>query len=426
MKTGILSLILLTFAFVHTPSAHALVAGMNLTEQGSFKYDAAPDGAEKTPAQIAVDSIKALGATHIILNPRATMTDPRGNDIIPAVPAAQRSEERSRYKHLIDYIHGQGMTVGLRPIFFVVKPDGSFPYLEMQPDGSVKLWWHGNIQPSDPNRWFDSFKSYMDIYLLIGKLNHVEEFTIGAELYSLTVGIEDQWKEYPYGFPGRWLDLLRYSRTKLNPGTRMMYDINFTDDVSNAGGVSASGGELERWRYRLVDLANPSDPDENKIWKDLVSFWSELDSVGIDMYRSLAGKHDVIPTDKNELVKLLRIRSDEYANQMDTTMASIEGVTGKHQIASFKEAGFRSITRGFIDPFNYENGAGEYNPVHQAAAFQALFESFWKPKFDWFGGGSFWDVGIDPARNKGTGETGFSPLGKKETVSTLKSIYSFE
>ena len=402
-----------------------MVGGMNLTEQGNFKYDAAPAGSAKTQAQIAVDEIKALGARHIILNPRATMTNPKGNDVFPSVPAAQRGEERARYKRLIDYIHSQGLTVGIRPIFFVVRSDGTFPYREVQPDGKVKLWWHGNIQPSDPNRWFDSFKAYMDIYLLIAKISHVEEFTLGAELYSMTVGIEDQWAAYPYGFPGRWLDLLHYSRDKLGSDVRIMYDVNFTDDVTRINGVSASGGEFERWRYRLVDLANPTDPAQKEIWKDLVSFWSELDAVGIDMYRSLAGKLDTIPTDQDALVQHLRVRSDEFASQMDTAMAGIESVTNHHQFAIFKEAGFRSVDKGFIDPFNYENGVGTYNAIHQAASFEALYESFWLPKFDWFAGGSFWDVGVDPNRNVGVGETGFSPIHKPETEAVLEKIYQF-
>ncbi|MGE3609129.1 MAG: hypothetical protein AB7I27_06040 [Bacteriovoracaceae bacterium] len=403
-----------------------LVRGMNLTQLGQYIYDAATPGAPKTPAQIAVDEIKKLGATHVVLNPQAKMIDPRGSDIIPDVPVAERNNERNRYKRLIDYIHSQGMTVGIRPIFFVIKPDGTFPYTEAQSDGSVKVWWHGNIQPADVNRWFESFKQYHDIYLLIAKLNKVEEYTIGAELYSMTVGIEDQWKEFPYGFPGKWLQLLRYSRSKLGNNVRIMYDVNFTDDrASSNGDLTAMGGEFERWRYRLVDLANPTNPEERAIWQDLVTFWNELDAVGIDMYRSLASKQDSIPTGYKDLVSLLKIRSDEYAGQVDTAMAEIESVTGKPQFMIFKEAGFRSVDRGFINPFDYETGQGIYREEHQAASFEALFQSFWEPRFSWFQGASFWDVSVSPARNSGTGDTGFSPVGKKQTVSVLRKIFSF-
>ncbi len=403
-----------------------LVKGMNLTQLGNFVYDAAAPGAPKTAAQVAVDEIKNLGATHVVLNPVATMTNPKGSDLIPEIPVSGRNLERARYKRLIDYIHSQGMTVGMRPIFFVVKPDGTFPYTEAMPDGSTKTWWHGNIQPADPNRWFESFKQFHDIYLLISKLNKVEEYTIGAELYSMTVGIEDQWMEFPYGFPGKWLQLLRYARSKLSKDVRMMYDINFTDDrASSNGDLTAMGGEFERWRYRLVDLANPDNEAEMAIWNDLVSFWNELDAIGIDMYRSLASKQDPIPQAYDGLVSLLKIRSDEYSGQVDTALAEIESVTGKMQYMIFKEAGFRSVEKGFINPFDYETGQGLYSEDHQAASFDALFQSFWEPRFPWFQGASFWDVSVSPTRNTGVGDTGFSPIGKPKTVSMLQKIFGF-
>lgn len=424
---------LLTFIFTLALAAQVaandrpLVRGMNLTQLGNFIYDAAVGNAPKTPAQIAVDQIKSLGATHVVLNPQSKMIDPRGSDLIPEVPVADRNTERARYKRLIDYIHSQGMTVGIRPIFFVVKPDGTFPYTEAMPDGSTKVWWHGNIQPTDVNRWFESFKQFHDIYLLIARLNKVEEYTVGAELYSMTVGLEDQWKEQPYGFPGKWLQLLRYCRSKLGPKVRIMYDINFTDDrASSNGDLTAMGGEFERWRYRIVDLAEPTDPAQHAIWTDLVNFWKELDAIGIDMYRSLASKQDVIPQNYESMVSVLKIRSDEYAGQVDTALAEIESVVGQPQYMIFKEAGFRSVERGFINPFDYETGRGVYREDHQAAAFDSLFRSFWEPRFSWFQGASFWDVSVSPTRNTGPGDTGFSPIGKQQTVGVLRKIFGFE
>lgn len=403
-----------------------LVSGMNLTQLGQFVYDASVGSAPKTPAQVAVDQIKKLGANHIVLNPQAKMIDPRGSNLIPEVPVSERNNERARYKRLIDYIRSQGMTVGIRPIFFVVGPNGTFPYTETQADGSTKIWWHGNIQPDDVNRWFESFKQFHDIYLLIAKLNKVEEYTIGAELYSMTVGVEDQWAQYPYGFPGKWLQLLRYTRSKLGANVRLMYDINFTDDrASGSGDLTAMGGEFERWRYRLVDLANPTNPEERLIWEDLVSFWNELDAIGIDMYRSLASNQDIIPQNYESIVSHLMIRSNEYASQIDTALAEIESVTNKPQYMIFKEVGFRSVERGFINPFDYETGRGLYREDHQAAAFEALFHSFWEPQFPWFQGASFWDVSVSPSRNTGIGDTGFSPIGKPETVKVLQKIFGF-
>lgn len=403
-----------------------LVKGMNLTQWGTFVYDAANGNQPKTDSQLAVDAMYEMGVRHVVLNPQARMTDPRGSDVIPETPVSERAKERQRYKRLIDYIHSKGMTVGIRPIFFVIGADGSFPYIERQPDGTDKIWWHGNIQPDDPDRWFESFKQYLDLYLLIARLMKVEEFTIGAELYSMTVGIEDQWLAHPHGFPGKWLQTLRYVRGKLGNDVRIMYDINFTDDrVDNGGDLSAMGGELERWRYRLVDLAEPTDPAQYEIWQNLVTFWNELDAVGVDMYRSLAGPNDVIPTDYRELVNHLRIRADEYASQIDITLSEIEFITGESQTMIFKEVGYRSVENGFINPFEYEDGQGVFNQEHQAAAYQALFESFWQPGFSWFGGAAFWDVSVNPARNRGGNDTGFSPVGKPLTSQTILDIFNF-
>lgn len=396
------------------------VRGMNLTETEGFPYDAAVAGGAKLSAQIAVDGMKRIGVKHVVLNPRAVMTSPFDNEVIPRTPLSERADERQRYQRLIQYIHSQGMTVGIRPIFFVVDSQGRTPFV----DTAGKIWWHGNIQPQDPNRWFESFKSYLDIYLLIAKVNKVEEFTIGAELYSMTVGIEDQWKQYPYGFPAQWLALLNYARTKVIPGCRLMYDINFTDDaVNSAGGLRTTGGELERWRYRLVDLANRPNPTEKKIWEELVAFWSSLDAVGIDMYRSLASSNDQLPADYNALVAHLQKRADEYASQLDSMITEIEATINVQKPIIFKEIGYKSVTRGFINPFAYDNRSDEVNIAHQAAAYQAYFNSFWKPNWSWFSGVSFWDVGVNPART-GVKDPGFSPLGKAQTESVIKAHFN--
>lgn len=413
------------FLFFISANAVAQSGGFNLTESGKFVYDAnLSGGVGKTEAQNAVDQIKRLGGKHVELNVRATMITGKGTELIPVTPPADRSNETKRIVRLMKYIKDQGMTVGIRPIFFVVGPNGEFPYSEVQPDGTKKFWWHGNIQPTDPNRWFESFRTFLDMYITATNLGKADSFTIGAELYSMTVGIEDQWKDYPYGFPGRWLTLLRYLKQRI-PNTKIMYDINFTDDAVNAGGISKSGGELERWRYRLVDLANPKDPAENAIWKDLINFWKELDAVGIDMYRSLASSKDTIPSDFAQLVGLLKQRTDSYASQLDTTATEISLVTEVEKLYFFKEVGYRSSEKGFIDPFTYSDGSGPaptLNMNHQAAAYEAFFQSLWDAKWPWFGGVFFWDISVDPAK-AGNADAGFSPIGKPETENSIKKRF---
>lgn len=415
----LITFFLLLFPFGSIASA-GYVAGFNLTETDGFLYDAAPANTPKTLAQRAVDEAKRLGSNHIILNVRAIMKGPYSTELIPVTIPSERSKETVRMARLIKYIQSQGMTVGLRPIFFVVGPNGEFPYEEKLGNGKVKAWWHGNIQPRDPNRWFESFRVFLDVYISVARIAKVDEFTVGAELYSMTVGIEDQWKEYPYGFPGRWLELLRYTRAKL-PNVRLMYDINFTDDTVSAGGLTASGGEFERWRYRLVELADRPNPEERKIWEDLSSFWKELDAIGLDIYRSLESSNKVLPINYNDLVATLKNRADSYATQLDTGLMEIEFAVNQNKTAIIKEIGFRSVDRGFIDPFAYA-GTGVLNLEHQAAAYQAIFESFWKPRWPWFGGINFWDIAVDPLKSGAT-DKGFSPLGKEQTEQIVKDYY---
>jgi len=414
--------LLLTFLTLSSASAAQPIKGFNLTEDGSFEFDAFTEADKKTAAQIAVDNIHRLGSNHIVLNLRAKMDGPRSVDITPLTGVVPVGVESKKMISLIRYIKSLGMTVGIRPIFFVVGPNGEFPYSETLPDGTVKVWWHGNIQPHDPNRWFESFQRYLDRYITIARIAKVDEFTVGAELYSMTVGIEDQWKEYPHGFPAQWNQLLKFVRSKLGPQVRLMYDINFTDDLDRSSGMARSGGELERWRYRLVDLAESPDPAQREVWQQLVEFWNGLDAIGIDMYRSLAFKNDVIPQDQTQLVGLLSERALAYANQLDVTLLEISVYSDKVKPVILKEVGFRSVENAFVDPFTYATSQGKLNIAHQAAGYEALFKGFWAPGFEWFTGFAFWDIPLSPHLH-GANDRGFSPVGKDQTEQIIKKYF---
>lgn len=402
------------------------VKGATLTEADGYIFDAQTDPANKTAAQKMVDRAYEAGVRHLVLTPRAVMTHPRNSELVPLTPPEKRADERKRLVRLISYIHSKQMTVGIRPIFFVIDSNGHTPYVEVLPDGTKKEWWHGNIQPENPSAWFESFKTYLDLYLPISAQTAVEEFTLGAELYSMTVGIEDQWKKNPHGFPGQWVRLLGYVRSKLPATTRIMYDINFTDDkiIAAESGIEEYGGELARWRYRLVDLANRPEPVEKEVWKNLVEFWKGLDAVGIDMYRSLATEDQKVDSRFNELVLDLKQAADRYASQLDNALFEIESLVGKPQVVILKEVGFRSVTRGYVNPFRYVGeDRGPINIPDQAAAYEALFQAFWKPGWDWFRGIVFWDISINPNLH-GPEDTGFSFLGKPQTEAIVSRYFS--
>jgi hypothetical protein len=395
-------------------AARALdIKGFSLSQLGSHRYDAAPEGQPKTDAQNAVDYMYSLGARHVNLTPEARMSDFHSNIIQPLTPLAQRTEERTRLMRLISYIKSKGMTVGLRPIILVERKPG------------FESKWHGNIQPTDPMAWFDSLRSYLDTYATIARIAGVEEFTVGAELYSMTVGLEDQWPQQPFGFPREWALIVKDLKTKLGAKTRIMYDINYTDETANSDGTGASGGEIERWRYRLVDLKpNPANPrtmdaKSQQAWTQLKDLWLSLDMVGIDMYRSLLPRGQAAPSDYAALVAKLEQRASQFATDIDSKLLDIETAVGAPKRIIIKEIGFKSCSGCFTDPFLYDDARREVNVVHQAASYEAFLNAFVKPNWAWLAGINWWDIAVDPARG-GASDPGFTVRGKTQTEEVLK------
>lgn len=414
MNRFFLFLFSLTTALSAGVPIESRVKGFTLTEIGTHRYDANLNSGAKTEAQYIVDRLFNLGFRHITLSPRAIMRDPRNSYVEFYTPEFELLDETNRYLRLIDYIHSRGMTVGIRPILFVIDQFGGTPYFEPIGNGEYKVWWHGNIQPVDPTAWFASFQTYLENYAKIARLGVVEEFTIGAELQSMTVGIGDEWVEYPNGFASKWASLARHFRTLLPSKTRIMYDINYTDAGFSVGEKNYVGGELAYFRYYLVDNYQPADP----MWKGLQEFWGTLDAVGIDLYRSLAQENQVLPSGFNELVSTLKATSDTFVLDLENTFSAIDHITGVQSTLEIKEAGFRSVQKSFINPFVYA-GSGILSLDDQAAAYAAFFQSFFTPTFTRLRGVGFWDASVDTVRH-GASDYGFSPIGKEPTENIIR------
>jgi hypothetical protein len=423
-KSGIKTIIGACVLLISAGFAEAQqVRAFTLTQIRGYPYKADSTGRTKTAAQKAVDAIKALGANHVVLTPEAYMADREATLIKPVFMESNLSAERRNYIDLIQYIYSQGMTVGIRPILLVDSK-------AREKDPSV---WHGNIRPRDVQAWFDSMRTYLDFYVgVIRAVNRqnliVTEFTVAAELFSMTVGTELLWPEQPYGFPREWTILINDIKDKLkrNSGgqVRVMYDINYTDASENDDGTGAWGGELERWRYRLVDLGPGSRLYESKAevrhaWAQLKGLWDSIDVVGIDNYRSLSPKNAAYPDDFDSLIVHLGRLAEQHARDIDNALFDIENAVGYPKQIILKEIGYKSCTGCFSDPFVYDDPRLEVNIMHQAAAYQAIFNAFVKPRWAWFMGVSFWDVSTNPMR-AGSSDPGFSPIGKNLTEEVIR------
>ncbi len=147
-----------------------------------------------------------------------------------------------------------------------------------------------NILPSE--EWFDSYKRFILRYAEFSAKNNVEIFSIGTELANTTIVT---WQK-------RWSDII---------------------------------GEVRRlYNGPIIYGANWDE-------YETVSFWPEVDYIGIDAYFPLTDKTD--PT-KEELVEAWKARGDEIEEYFNA-----KGLTGKPVI--FTEVGYDAIDGSNMQPW---------------------------------------------------------------------------
>ena len=416
------------------------IRGFNLTESTGFYYDAAEDGEKKTPAQEAVDFLETIGVKHVVLNPIAHIEHKGSTDIVNATTFdLTGSDETDRYVRLIRYIHSKGMTAGLRPIILI------------KDKGKTGKDWHGNIGPrvlspanekrflagklekeeiekglqAGAQKWFASLRTYLETYANIAQFSETEEFTIAAELYSMTVGIEDQYGTPAFGYPREFLGVVKDIRQVVGDKTRLMLDINYTDDSAQGDGTGNSGGELERWRQRLV-VDKPKTEEAKKTksgqaWEMLKELWLSFDAIGIDNYRSLVGKGETLPADYDGKLAKLQGRAAQFAADLNNKLQAIHYAVGekKRKRIIFKETGFKSCENSYCDPYAYDDPNKKVSMEDQALSYQATFNAYAPARKAWLEGIVFWDIDVNPNRS-GLKDPGFSVRGKPKTEEIIR------
>ncbi|MEP6776770.1 MAG: hypothetical protein ABJA50_14340, partial [Chloroflexota bacterium] len=198
--TTIGSLLFLT-AFVGLASSGSRAASLAGTVPSSWIKGANMIGYSPDPYSIAnqhdaIASWKSTGGNALAFAPRWFMDVPTSTTIAPDATLGSPSDES--VVAAIDEAHNQGLRVMLRP--YVDVKDGS---------------WRGQIIPGDVGAWFASYTAFMDHYLDLAKAHHVDEFTLGVEMLSLT---EPKYDSY-------WLTLIADARARF-PGL-LTYSANW-------------------------------------------------------------------------------------------------------------------------------------------------------------------------------------------------------
>ncbi len=359
-----------------------------------------------------IDQAKELGFKTLILNVRAHMVTGVGNDIKSVIPLNLQAREEVLIEDTARYAKSKGLKVALRPIVLVVGPNGEFPYVS-----KGVYWWHGNIKPTNIDRWFENLYDFHHRYLKLAMRIDAEWYSVGAEMHSMTSGFGERDKTWSLGFPGKWVEFMKKARAIVGDKIKLTYGLNYTDQYIVVNGIKVWGGELEQWRYFMLSDFNTEKYQKHQA--DLRELWSQFDIIGIDYYRALAGRSQNFSTDHNTLVGQLLDRPRSHADQLDSFVTEVSITLGQDKPFYFQEVGYRSSARSFLNPSAYEDEGGPYNPLHQAAAWDAFFKSYWEVKWPWMSGVGVWQILVDEEINQ-TNNTGFTPLGKPQFQNILK------
>jgi hypothetical protein len=253
-------------------------------------------------------------------------------------PRPTRTPSDDVVRRAIEEMHALGLRVMLKPHVDVL-------------DGT----WRGQIAPSDPGAWFASYSEMMLHFAGMARDLGVEMLCVGTEFVTMTDS----------RYLAEWTGLIERIRAAY-PGL-------------------------------LIYAANANHPGDEFT---SVSFWSQLDLLGLDVYTPLTDKTN--PT-REELVA--GWRRNREGHDMVAAYRNFQNAHGKPLI--FTEVGYRSLDGTNRAPWDWQASAAA-DPGEQADCYQALYE-VWSGETAWMQGLFWWSWGVSAP---GPGDTDYDAWGK--------------
>ncbi|MCH2215705.1 MAG: glycoside hydrolase [Flavobacteriales bacterium] len=227
----------------------------------------------------------------------------------------------------------------------------------LKPQVWIPRMWVGDFYPDNMEKWEESMTNFTLHFARLADSLDVELFCLATEYKKLTIENPDYFKE-----------LIREIRAV--------------------------------YKGKLTYAANWDEYDQ-------VTFWADLDYIGVNAY---------FPLSENEQPILEELKASWTSISSD--LASMSSSVQKPII--FTEFGYRSIANNTERP--WEHGGADYEAVSQSKAFKALFSTVWNEP--WMAGGFIWkwrffeDAG-------GHGDPSFTPQGKP-AMKVIEEVYSRE
>lgn len=296
----------------------------------------------------SLSRVASTGANWVAIVPTQYMESATSDSMAPENGGEGRTASDEAVAKAIDDAHARGLKVMLKP------------HIDIS-DGTSR-W---DIQPTHPAQWFANYKSMMVNYASLAEAHHVELFSVGTELVSITGS-----NYYDY-----WADMIG--------GVRSVY----------GGPITYASSTTEC---------------------DYLSFGGLLDYLGLDVYFPLSDNAE--PT----LQELISGWTDYHGYYGDANwLSSVEQCQAYwNKPVIFTELGYRSIKYVAMSPWDWSDGI--YDGSNQARAYEAAFEVLGNEP--WLAGVFWWDW-MPGADTGGYGNTDYTIINKP-AEDVVKSWYA--
>ncbi len=280
-----------------------------------------------------VEALRAVHAGYAAVMPFGFIREKESPEIIFDTDRQWFGETRQGARQYIELLHENGIRVMLKPQLWIWR--GLFTGdLEMQTEADWKrLEWQ--------------YADFILTYAQLAEETGVRLFCIGTELGAFVKNRPAYWK---------WL--IRSVR--------------------------------ERYSGQLTYAANWDEYDR-------ISFWQDLDLIGIDAYFPLSEA-------RSPGVSELRAGWGRWKSEI----RNVQQKVGRPVL--FTEFGYRSMDFTAKKPWLVDRSEEGVNLEAQAHAKQAIFEEFWPE--DWFAGGFVWKWFVHHAQAGGPEDNRFTPQNK--------------
>jgi hypothetical protein len=327
--------------------------GMVYTSYQSNEYLQTPQG------PLGAAAIRATGANYASVMVTQYQQTYTSNTIAPetaTTPGYNSSQDPlsptdAAVVAAIQNVQAQGLTVFLKPQ--VDALDGTY---------------RGAFAPSNPAAWFASYQTFILHYAKLASDNGVGGLVIGTELASLSKST----------YLSNWTTIISQIRT-LYPSLTLAYGANAT--------------------YANDEFTT-------------VSFWSQVDLMGVDGYFPLTGQADP------SVAQLVAAWTNNKSGlNIVQALKNVQSQYNKPMI--FTELGYVSATGTNEAPYSSATPGAAYDPSEQENCYEAFFEVF-SQQTSWMKGVFWWAWSVSAP---GTSDTGYTPQNKPASTATLPKWY---